>query len=403
LQFPTAFWHQLATAMEAESLTLPSTIRAMFVGGEKMLAQRLISWWRLLPPGLRFINAYGPTETTVAATICQLPEEAPIDDSLREVPLGRPLVHARGYVLDRELRPVPIGVTGEMLVGGLGLARGYLDRPALTAEKFVPNPYAGMWGQPGERLYRTGDLVRLLPGGLLEFVGRADGQMKLRGYRIEPGEIEATLAGHPGVGQVVVLAREDAAGDVRLVAYAAAKGEPVPEPAALRDYLAARLPSYMVPQTVHVLPEMPVSAQGKVDRLALARLAPVVRRERTAWAAPRNEVEQRIAAVWRELFGLNDLNGPDGIGADDNFFDSGGSSLLLVKLHSRLQKALERTFPLVEIFKHPTIRTLAASLESGQPARPALDKARTRTDTRRESMRQMQQLREQRRGRTRER
>jgi len=403
LQFPTAFWHQLATAMEAESLTLPPTIRAMFVGGEKMLAQRLISWWRLLPPGLRFINAYGPTETTVAATVCQLPDEAPIDDGLREVPLGRPLVHARGYVLDRELRPVPIGVTGEMLVGGLGLARGYLDRPALTAEKFVPNPYAGLWGQPGERLYRTGDLVRLLPGGLLEFVGRADGQMKLRGYRIEPGEIEATLAGHPGVGQVVVLAREDAAGDVRLVAYAAAKGEPVPEPAALREYLAERLPSYMVPQTVHVLPEMPVSAQGKVDRLALARLTPEVRRERTAWAAPQNEVEQRIAAVWRELFGLNDLNGPDGIGADDNFFDSGGSSLLLVKLHSRLQKALERTFPLVEIFKHPTIRTLAASLESGQPARPALDKARTRTDTRRESMRQMQQLREQRRGRTRER
>jgi amino acid adenylation domain-containing protein len=400
LQFPTAFWHQLVTAMEAESLTLPPTIRAMFVGGEKMLAQRLISWWRLLPPGLRFINAYGPTETTVAATVCQLPEEAPIDDSLREVPLGRPLVHARGYVLDRELRPVPIGVTGEMLVGGLGLARGYLDRPALTAEKFVPNPYAGMWGRPGERLYRTGDLVRLLPGGLLELVGRADGQMKLRGYRIEPGEIEATLAGHPGVGQVVVLAREDASGDVRLVAYAAAKGEPAPAPAALRDYLAERLPSYMVPQTVHVLPEMPVSAQGKVDRLALARLTPEVRRERTAWAAPQNEVEQRIAAVWRELFGLDD---PDGIGVDDNFFDSGGSSLLLVKLHSRLQKALERTFPLVEIFKHPTIRTLAASLEAGQPARPSLDKARTRTDTRRESMRQMQQLREQRRGRTRDR
>ncbi|HEY2737275.1 MAG TPA: amino acid adenylation domain-containing protein, partial [Thermoanaerobaculia bacterium] len=189
LQFPTAFWHQLATAMEAESLTLPATIRAMFVGGEKMLAQLLVSWWKLLPPGLRFVNAYGPTETTVAATLCQLPAEVPIDDNLREVPLGRPLVHSRGYVLDRELRPVPIGVTGELLVGGLGLARGYMDRPSLTAEKFVPNPHAGLWGRPGERLYRTGDLVRLLPGGLLEFVGRADGQVKIRGYRIEPGEI----------------------------------------------------------------------------------------------------------------------------------------------------------------------------------------------------------------------
>jgi hypothetical protein len=345
----------------------------------------------------------------VAATLCQLPGDAPIDDTLREVPLGRPLVHSRGYVLDRELRPVPIGVTGELLIGGLGLARGYLDRPALTAEKFVPNPYAGLWGRPGERLYRTGDLVRLLPGGLLEFVGRADGQMKLRGYRIEPGEIEATLAGHPAVSQVVVLAREDPAGDVRLVAYAAAKGEPAPEPEALRDYLEERLPAYMVPQTVHVLAELPVSAQGKVDRLALARLAPETRRERKTWAAPQNEVEERIAAVWRELFGLNGLQGlnglddPNGIGVDDNFFDSGGSSLLLVKLHSRLQKALERTFPLVEIFKHPTIRTLAASLEAGQTARPSLDKARARTDTRRESMRQMQQLRDQRRGRTKER
>jgi acyl carrier protein len=384
--------------MEAESLVLPPTIRAMFVGGEKMLAQSLVSWWKLLPPGLRFINAYGPTETTVAATLCQLPGDMPIDDNLREVPLGRPLVHARGYVLDRALRPVPIGVTGELLIGGLSLARGYMDRPALTAEKFVPNPYAGMWGRPGERLYRTGDLVRLLPGGLLEFVGRADGQMKIRGYRIELGEIEATLAGHAGVGQAVVLAREDAAGDVRLVAYVAAKSEPAPEPAALRDYLKERLPSYMMPQAVHVLPEMPVSAQGKVDRLALARLTPAVHRERTAWAAPQNEMEERIAAVWRELFGLEDSNG---LGVDDNFFDSGGSSLLLVKLHSRLQKALERTFPLVEIFKHPTIRTLAASLEAGQPAKPSLDKARARTDTRRESMRQMQQLREQRRGRTR--
>ncbi|HEY2738170.1 MAG TPA: phosphopantetheine-binding protein, partial [Thermoanaerobaculia bacterium] len=158
------------------------------------------------------------------------------------------------------------------------------------------------------------------------------------------------------------------------------------------------LPSYMVPQVVHVLTELPVSAQGKVDRLALGRLTPEARRERTSWAAPQNEIEERIAVVWRELFGLED---PNGIGVDDNFFDSGGSSLLLVKLHSRLQKALERTFPLVEIFKHPTIRTLAASLEAGQPAKPSLDKARARTDTRRESMRQMQQLREQRRGRTR--
>jgi amino acid adenylation domain-containing protein len=407
LQFPTAFWHQLATAMEAESLLLPPSVRTLFVGGEKMLAPRLVSWSRLLPPGVVLFNAYGPTETTVACAVCPFPGPVPIDGNLREVPLGRPLSYVRAYVLDRGLRPVPIGVTGELFVGGLGLARGYLDRPDLTAERFVPNPVSGVWGWPGERLYRTGDLVRLLPGGLLEFVGRADGQVKIRGYRIEPGEIEETLAGHPRVGQAVVLTREDVPGEARLVAYVSSlsnkAGEQAPEPAELREYLAERLPSYMVPATLLVLPALPVSAPGKVDRHALARLAPSsglssgtnARRERPAWAAPQNELEERIAVVWRELFGLAD---PDALGVDDNFFDSGGTSLLLVKLHSRLQKALERSFPLVEIFKHPTIRTLAASLGAEQPAKPTLEKARARTDARRESMRQLQQLRDQRRG-----
>jgi amino acid adenylation domain-containing protein len=402
LQFPTAFWNQLALAMEAESLPLPPTVRVIFVGGEKMPARRLVSWWKLVSPGVSFFNAYGPTETTVASTACRFPGAVPVDESLREVPLGRPFPHSRCYVLDRDLRLVPIGVTGELFVGGLSLARGYLDRPGLTAERFIPNPYAGLWGQAGERLYRTGDLVRLLPDGLLAIVGRADGQVKIRGYRIEPGEIEATLARHPGVGQAAVLTREDVPGDVRLVAYVAIKEEtePAPEPEALREYLAERLPSYMVPAAVQVLPALPVSAQGKVDRQALGRLTLDAPRERPAWAAPQNDLEERIAAVWRDLFGLAD---PAGLGVDDNFFDSGGNSLLLVRLHSRLQTALERNFPLVEIFKHPTIRSLAASLGAGQPVKPSLDKARARTDNRRESMRQLQQLRDQRRGRKRER
>jgi acyl-coenzyme A synthetase/AMP-(fatty) acid ligase/acyl carrier protein len=406
-QFPTAFWHQLAAAMEAESLPLPTSIRAMFVGGEKVLAQRLVSWWPLVHPGFRFIHAYGPTETTVAVTLCDVARLVPIDETLRELPLGRPLPYVRSYVLDRGLRPVPLGVAGELYLGGVSLARGYLDRPDLTAEKFVPNPWAGVWGAPGERLYRTGDLVRLTaPLGSLEFIGRVDHQVKIRGFRIEPGEIETVLGAHPGVRQALVIPREDVPGDLRLVAYVVAEavdGEAAPDAAGLREYLAARLPSYMVPAAIQVLPSLPVNAQGKVDRRALERMAPSradTARERPAWAPPQNELEERIAAVWRELFGLED---PEGLGIDDNFFDSGGNSLLLVKLHSRLQTALERTFPLVEIFKHPTIRALAASLGEGQPARPSLDKARARTDARRESMRQLQQLRGQRRGQRRER
>jgi amino acid adenylation domain-containing protein len=401
LQLPTAFWNQMVTAMEAESLNLPDTVRVMFVGGEKLQARRLISWWPRVHPRFKLINAYGPTETTVAATLCPIPGTLEVHDGLREVPIGRPLSYVRAYVLDRSLRPVPIGVAGELCLGGPSLARGYLDRPALTAEKLIPNPLAHLGGEPGDRLYRTGDLVRLLPDGLIEFIGRTDHQVKLRGYRIELGEIETTLAAHPALGEVVVVIREDAPGDMRLVAYAAFKGETAPAAAELRIWLEERLPSYMVPAAIQVLPALPVSAQGKVDRRALERMAPPQTRERTAFAAPRNELEETIAAVWREVFGLQDPAGSDAgsdaLGVHDNFFDAGGNSLLLVKLHSRLQKALERNFPLVEMFKHPTIAALAASLEAEAPARPSLDKARARTETRRESMRQMQQLREQRR------
>ncbi|HBL28655.1 MAG TPA: non-ribosomal peptide synthetase, partial [Acidobacteria bacterium] len=184
LQLPTAYWHQLVTVMDAEELRLPEAVRVLFVGGEKMLAQRLVSWWRLVRPGFRLINAYGPTETTVAAVLCDMPTVVAVRDDLHEVPIGRPLSYARSYVLDRTLQPVPIGAVGELYLGGISLARGYLDRPDLTAERFVPNPHAGTWGSPGERLYCTGDLVRRLPDGLLEFIGRSDHQVKIRGYRI---------------------------------------------------------------------------------------------------------------------------------------------------------------------------------------------------------------------------
>jgi amino acid adenylation domain-containing protein len=405
LQMTTAYWHQVAAAMEVEGLELPPDLRVLFVGGEKMLSQRLVAWWKLVPPDLRFVNAYGPTETTVAITLCPFPGRVPIDESLHDVPLGRPVPYARAYVLDRWLQPVPIGTVGELCFGGISLARGYLDRPALTASRFIPNPFAGLGAGAGERVYRTGDLVRLRPDSLLEFVGRTDHQVKIRGYRIELGEIEATLASHPGVGEVVVMTREDAPGEVRLVAFVAGRGgreETVLTVAELRSFLEERLPAYMIPPTFQVLPALPVNSQGKVDRGALARLTPRVQRERSAFAAPRNELEATIAAVWREVFGLGEgepAGEADTVGIHDNFFDAGGSSLSLVKLHSRLQKALERTFPLVELFKHPTIAALAASLGTEAPAKPTVDQARARTDTRRESMRQLQQLREQRRSR----
>ena len=298
----------------------------------------------------------------------------------------------RSYVLDRRLRPVPIGVTGELHLGGQGLARGYLGRPDLTAEKFIPHPFAQLSGKAGERLYRTGDIVRLLPDGMLEFVGRVDDQVKIRGFRIELGEIETTLARHPQVGEAVVMTREDAPGEKHLVAYVSAKAEPGPAPEELTAFLAQELPAYMVPGAVLVLPSMPTNAHGKVDRRALAGIAPGPPRSRQeTYVAPGSGLEERIAAVWREIFGIEQ------VGVHDNFFDLGGNSLLIVKLHSRLQKALGRSFPLVDLFKHPTVAALAGSLGAAGTEAPSLDRARARTETRRESMKHLQELRDRRR------
>ncbi|HEX2642239.1 MAG TPA: amino acid adenylation domain-containing protein, partial [Thermoanaerobaculia bacterium] len=405
MQVPTAYFHQMAAAMETEGLPFPPKLRRLIAGGERILPQRLVSWWKRAPERLRFVNGYGPTETTVAVTMCCFPGPVAIDERLNEVPLGYPLRYVHAYVVDRWMQPVPVGVSGELLIGGVSLARGYLRRPDLTADRFIPNPFAPVGGEPGDRLYRTGDLVRSLPNGMLEFLGRLDDQVKVRGFRIELGEIEAVLSRHGGVREAVVLARDDGAGggggDKRLVAYVSTQGEPGPTVAELREFLERHLPAYMVPSALLVLPALPMNVHGKVDRKALPDPRVVQAPQRAEYVAPAGELEEKIAEAWRELFGL------DQVGVHDNFFDSGGNSLLIVKLHSRLQKVLGREFPLVEIFQHPTISALAASLgagAAGEPQKPSVAvQARARTDTRRESMRQLQERRGQRRNQRNER
>jgi aryl carrier-like protein len=368
------------------------------IGGERALAERFVAWWRRLPPGVGFVNAYGPTETTVAATRCLFPGEVAVDERLVEMPIGRPYPHARVYLLDRHLRLVPPGVAGELCIGGAGLARGYLGRPALTAERFVPDPFAAETGAAGNRLYRSGDLVRFRAGGVLEYLGRTDAQLKVRGFRIEPGEIEAALGAHPGVAEAAVVAVEGAAergpggavGDRRLVAYYVPAEGAAPDPAALAAHLAARLPAYMVPTAFVALAAMPLNAHGKVDRRALPALA-APPRPAAAHAPPGNQLEATIAGLWGELLGVAE------VGVEDNFFEAGGSSLLLVQLHSRLQQVLGRDLRLVEIFEHPTVRALAAWLGAAVAPQATVGEARQRTETRRESMRQLRDLRQRRR------
>ena len=297
---------------------VPAGVRVVNLAGEA-LTRPLVE--RVYEAGAvgRVYNLYGPTEDTTYSTF------APVEQlSSAPVTIGRPVANTRAYVLDRGRRPVPVGVTGELYLGGAGLARGYLNRPALTAARFVPDSFSG---ERGARLYRTGDLVRYLPDGRMEYVGRIDQQVKVRGYRIELGEIEAALVKHAAVRECVVVAREAGAGDWRLVAYLVAEEGGAPSFAELREHVRERLPDYMVPAGFVTLAALPLTANGKVDRRGLP--AAGVRDEPSGYVEPRGEIEEVVAQVWGEVLGVGR------VGVRDNFFELGGHSLLATQTVSR--------------------------------------------------------------------
>ncbi|MFL6294183.1 MAG: non-ribosomal peptide synthetase, partial [Thermoanaerobaculia bacterium] len=298
-------------------------------------------------PGLTLVDGYGPTEGTTF-TSCHRMTEPPREGE--SVPIGRPIANTRTYVLDERLAPVPVGVEGELYTGGEGLARGYLGRPDLTAERFVPDPF----GTAGERLYRTGDRARWRAGGTLEFLGRLDHQVKLRGFRVELGEIETALTALPGVREAVVLAREDRPGDKRLVAYVT--GEISVE--ALRDSLRERLPEYMVPAAFVTLAAFPFTPNGKVDRKALP--APEWDGGGEGAVAPRTPVEEILAGIWAGLLGV------ERVGADSDFFELGGHSLLATRVVSRLRDTLGVELPLHDLFEAPRLADLASRVEAAR-------------------------------------
>ncbi len=333
---------------------LPASVRTVVLAGEP-LPRKLVDEIYATGSVGRVMNLYGPSEDATYSTY------ATIDRDGGFPPIGRPVGEGWIYLLDAALQPVPMGVPGEMLLGGAGLARGYLGRPELTAERFVPDPFSG---EPGARLYRTGDLARFRPDGEILFLGRLDHQVKLRGFRIELGEIEATLRLHPGVAEALVVARGGLE-DLRLIAYVVGREGEAPPVEELRAFLRAKLPPHMVPWAFVPLAAFPLNANGKIDRKALPEPG------RAAWGAPvetaepRSEMERRVAAVWRELLGL------DQVGIHDNFFDSGGHSLLAVRVCSRLKRDLGREIPLVALFEHPTVGALARHLEEGTATEPA--------------------------------
>ncbi len=321
-------------------------LETLLAGGEA-LSPAHVRRARERLPGVRLVDGYGPTENTTF-TACHRIGAADAAAG-RPVPIGRPVPGTRVAVVDRDLRPVPIGAAGELCAGGDGLARGYLDRPRETAERFVPDPFGA---EPGGRLYRTGDLVRWLPGGRLDFLGRADGQVKLRGFRIELGEVEAALAGHPEVARAAAAVRPDPAGDPRLLAWAVPAAGKAPAAADLLAHLGRRLPPFMLPAAVTVVAELPLTANGKIDRARLPD-PPAEAAAEPGRRPPRGPVEELLAAIWRDALGA------DGLGADDDFFALGGHSLKAARVIARVRRALGVELPLAALFECPTVALLA--------------------------------------------
>ncbi|MEP6486691.1 amino acid adenylation domain-containing protein [Microcoleus vaginatus GB2-A3] len=333
--------------------------RALIIGGEA-LSKKSISFWQTHAPETRLINEYGPTETVVGCCIYEVPAQTTLSGL---VPIGRPIANTQLYILDRSLQPVPIGVAGELHIGGDGLARGYLNRTELTTQKFIPNPFSD---EPGARLYKTGDLARYLPDGNIEFLGRIDNQVKIRGFRIELGEIEAVLMQNRAVQDAVVIDQEYDLNDKRLVAYVVKGQEQVLSISELRRDLKQKLPEHMIPSAFVQLEALPLTPNGKVDRRAL----PVPDTTRTAleeaFVAPGTPVEKMLAEIWAQVLGV------ERVGIHDKFLELGGHSLLAIRIVSRLRDTLKVELPISSLFASPTVAELAQRIEAGDREKPFL-------------------------------
>jgi amino acid adenylation domain-containing protein len=338
-------------------------VRTLVIGGEP-LSSRHVEFWRAHAPDTRLINEYGPTETVVGCCVYELGLQALTSDA---VPIGRPIANARCYVLDPYLNPVPIGITGELYIGGHGVTRGYLNLPELTAQKFIPDFFGK---DPHTRLYNTGDLARYLPGGNLEFLGRRDQQVKNRGFRIELGEIEAVLRLHPGIRDAVVLLHPARNADKRLVAYVVprhANAAPAALDGELRGALRRKLPDYMIPAVFHTLPALPLTPRGKVDRAALP-VPDAVCDDAREYVAPRTPVERIVTRMYEDVLGVSQ------VGVHSDFFAHlGGHSLLATVLASRIREVFKIQSPLQRIFEAPTVAALAATLLEDEATRRTIE------------------------------
>ena len=351
LNLPPAYWNQIAQELDQALIDRAAqTLRLMIVGGDTMPPDAVQRWQQSALGRVRLLNAYGPTETTITASVYDLPEQFTRE---QRVPIGTRVGQRRLYVLDRQQRPVVTGGRGELYIGGVELAREYFRDAALTAERFLPDPFSA---EPGSRMYRTGDVVRRIASGELSYEGRRDNQVKVRGYRIELGDIEAALAAETEVHECVVALKERD-DEKRLVAYVVLRPDSQLQSWELRAGLKERLPEHMLPASIVVLDSLPLTASGKVDRRALPDTDEGRPEQEATFAEPRNETETRLAAMWIELLGITR------IGIADNFFEAGGDSLLATQLIARVNKQFQTSLPLRALFDQPTIADLARNIE----------------------------------------
>jgi amino acid adenylation domain-containing protein len=353
LDLPTAFWHEWVNQLE-ESTPLPDCVRLVVVGGEKASRTAYRKWTQMIGSQCRWLNTYGPTETTVTATLYD--PEGQLEETQVDIPIGKPIANVQTYVLDPQKQPVLIGLPGELYIGGLGVAIGYHNRPEVTLERFIPNPFSR---QSNDRLYKTGDLVRYLSDGNLEFLGRIDSQVKVRGFRIEIGEIEAAIVAHSDVQQVAVILKEESPTDQRLVAYIISTQSAETLINEIRQTLVQKLPTYMMPSAFICLDSFPLTPNGKID---LKQLPNPTYQSMSAsqYEAPRTPLEQQIADIWATVLRL------DRVSIHSNFFELGGHSLLATQVIARLRKTLNLNITLRNLFELPTVAKLADKLKAMQ-------------------------------------
>jgi acyl-coenzyme A synthetase/AMP-(fatty) acid ligase/acyl carrier protein len=347
-QTPSAF-SQLIRVEESLTHTKGLSLRLVIFGGEALQLESLRPWFERHGDQFpQLVNMYGITETTVHVTY-RLLTKADLELGLGSI-IGRPIPDLQVYLLDQYLQPVPIGIKGEMYIGGAGVTRGYLNRPELTAQRFISHSFDN---QPNTRLYKSGDLARYLPNGDIEYLGRIDDQVKIRGFRIELGEIEAFISLHPAVQETVVVVSSQQVGDQRLIAYVVPQADSTLVISELRKFLESKLPSYMIPATFVQMESLPLTSNGKVDRKALK--APETARPELegVFQPPQTEIEKTIADIWQKLLQLEE------VGIYDNFFELGGHSLLLVQVYSKLREVFKKDLSVIDLFRYPTINSLA--------------------------------------------